>query len=158
MIKIFTVLVYNKRLMIRRIGQSKFLAVFISAFLCLNLSGSFCLAYCQVKSAETKEEHCPLAKLDAENCPMSKSTGKAASHSNAVKRNALDCCSPSINAFIAPLEKHQISFQTNAVIEKTISFTQPTAFGKTNYQSAFSYQKPLYDYRKAHLKNCVFRI
>jgi hypothetical protein len=145
--------------MFRRIVQSKFLAIFISAFLCLNLSGSLCLAYCQVKTAET--EHCPLAKPDAESCPMSKGLQKTDSTplTKIAKGHTLDCCTPAINYFAAPLEKHQFSFQIADVpAEKTFSFSPTAAFEQINFQSDFSYRKPLYDYRKARLKNCVFLI
>lgn len=145
--------------MFRRIVQSKILAVFISAFLCLNLSGSLCLAYCHFKKAEA--EHCPLAKLDAESCPMTKGLQKNVSDQAAKfsKGQAIDCCTPAINYFIAPLEKHQFSFQIADVPkEKTFSFTPTAAFEKIDFQPDFSYRKPLYDYRKARLKNCVFLI
>ena len=145
--------------MFRRIFQSKFLAIFISAFLCLNLSGSLCLAYCQIETAET--EHCPLAKLDTENCPMSKALEQPSSDllSDIAKGHALDCCTPAINYFAAPLEKYQFSFQIADVPEeKTFSFSPTAGFEQINFQSDFSYRKPLYDYRKARLKNCVFLI
>lgn len=144
--------------MFRRISKSKFLAIFISAFLCLNLSGSLCLAYCQVNTAET--EHCPLAKLDADNCPMTKVLEQTGSNSlsDIAKGHTLDCCTPAINYFAAPLEKHKLSFQIADVPEKETSFSPTAAFEQINFQPDFSYRKPLYDYRKARLKNCVFLI
>lgn len=145
--------------MFSRIGRSKFLAVFISAFLCLNLSGSLCLAYCQIEKAEI--EHCPLSKLKAENCPLTK--GKQAKElskelSDAVRGHEIDCCTPAINYFAAPLEKHRFSFQiANLPVQKT-GFLPANAFEKPSLQIDFSYQKPLYDHRHSRLKNCVFRI
>ncbi len=144
--------------MFRRITKSKFFAIFISAFLCLNLSGSFCIAYCQVEMAKT--EHCPLTKPDAESCPMTKGGQKTSSGSLAkiAKGHALDCCAPAINYFAAPLEHYQFSFQTADTPKNGTSFSLNAAFEKISYTPDFSYQKPLYDYRKARLKICVFRI
>ena len=144
--------------MFQRIVQKKFLIVFISAFLCLNLSGSFCLAYCQIKDLNTKTEHCPLAKLDAENCPMSKTAGLPDAGFKVAKGISPDCCNLAINVFAATLEKHHISFQKAETARKEISFFQPIYFERAEYSSDFSYKKPLYDRRAERLKNRVFRI
>ena len=146
--------------MIRRITQSKFLIVFISAFLCLNLSGSLCLAYCQIKDAKTEAEHCPLAKLDKENCPKTKSGNQSDSTlpENSIGGSEVECCIPAINVFVAHLEKNQFPVQTAVAESSDFSFAKPAAFEKIQYSSNFSYRKPLFDYRTARLKNCVFRI
>ena len=146
--------------MIRGTIQSRFLIVFISAFLCLNLSGSFCLAYCQIKVAKAEAEHCPLAKLDKENCPKTKSEVQTDSTppENSIGGSAIDCCLPAINVFAGTLEKNQFSTQTAATQSNKLSFVKPAAFENFQYTPEFSYQKPLFDYRTARLKNCVFRI
>ncbi len=145
--------------MIRRIIQSKFLVVFISSFLCLNLSGSLCLVYCQVKDVKAEAEHCPLMKLDKENCPSTKSENKNDSTTlkNSIGENAVDCCIPAINVFAGTLEKNQTSHHTAAAKEVS-AFAKPAVFEKVRYSSNFTYQKPLFDYQTARLKNCVFRI
>ena len=144
--------------MFRRIFQTKFTAFIISAFLCLNLSGAFCAAFCQAKSVKTEKHHCPMAKTDAESCPMSKGVSQKDSHSNAVKAQSLECCIPAINVFTAKLEKHQTTFQTALKAENKIDFSKAFVFEKSNYSPNFSYRKPLYDHRKARLRNCVFLI
>lgn len=146
--------------MIRRIIQSRILIIFISAFLCLNLSGSFCLAYCQIKVAKSETEHCPLAKLDKENCPKTKSVNSSdlTSFENSISGNEIDCCLPAINFFVATLEKNQFPTQTTVAAINDFSLAKPVAFEKVQYTPKFSYQKPLFDYRTARLKNCVFRI
>ena len=146
--------------MIRRIVQSRFLIVFISAFLCLNLSGSFCLAYCQIKVAKAETEHCPLAKLDKEHCPKTKSGVQSDSTppETSIGGSAIDCCLPAINDFVAKLEKNLFPVQTAVAPINNFSLAKPAGFEKVRYTSEFSYQKPLFDYRTARLKNCVFRI
>ena len=145
--------------MFQRIVQKKFLIIFISAFLCLNLSGSFCLAYCQIKDLNAKTEHCPLAKLDAENCPKTRIAPDLPDTDFKFAKGSLTyCCNLAINVFAATVEKHHISFQKAELSQKTFSFFQPTFFEKTTFSSDFSYKKPLHDSRIARLKNCVFRI
>lgn len=146
--------------MIRGITQSKLLIVFISAFLCLNLSGSFCLAYCQIKDVKAEAEHCPLAKLDKENCPKTKGGVRSDStlQENSIGGSAIDCCLPAINVFVGTLEKNQFPAQTTVAVINKFSLAKPAAFEKVQYTPEFSYQKPLFDYRTARLKNCVFRI
>ncbi len=150
----------QSRAMIRGAIQSRFLIVFISAFLCLNLSGSFCLAYCQIKDVKAEAGHCPLAKLDKENCPKTKSEVRSDSTppENSISGSAIDCCLPAINFFVATLEKNQFSTQTAIAATNDFSPSKPAVFEKIRYSSDFSYQTPLFDYRMARLKNCVFRI
>lgn len=148
----------QSRAMIRGIIQSRFLIVFISAFLCLNLSGSFCLAYCQIKDVKAEAEYCPLAKLDKENCPKSRNRSDLISPENSIGGDAVDCCLPAINFFAAKLEKNQFPVQTAVAETNDFSPVKPAAFEKIRYSSDFSYQTPLFDYRTARLKNCVFRI
>lgn len=146
--------------MIPRVIQSKFLIVFVSAFLCLNLSGSFCLAYCQVKTIETEREHCPLAKTNDDHCSRAKSGTQinAPSFENSIGESAVDCCLPALNFFVGKLEKNQFPVHTAIAKSEDFSFAQHESFEKIEYASNFSYQKPLLDHRAARLKNCVFRI
>ncbi len=138
--------------------QTKFTAFIISAFLCLNLSGAFCAAFCQAKSVREEKHHCPLRKMDAESCPMSKGESKKSSRSKLAKGISPECCNLAINVFAAKLEKHQTAFQTVLKSENKIEFSKSFGFEKINYSPDFNYRKPLYDYRKARLKNCVFLI
>lgn len=146
--------------MLKHIIQSKLLIVFISAFLCLNLSGSLCLVYCEIKESKADAEHCPLAKRDKENCPKTKSENQndSASPKNSIGAGAVDCCLPAINVFAAHLEKNQFPVQTAKAKNSDFSFVKLAAFEKIQNSSRFSYRKPLFDYRTARLKNCVFRI
>lgn len=144
--------------MFRRIFQTKFTAFIISAFLCLNLSGAFCVAFCQAKSVKAEKHHCPLAKTDAETCPMSKGEGKTNSRSKFANGISSECCNLAINVFAAKLEKHQTIFQTALKAENKIGFSKSFTFENFNYSTDFRYRKPLYDHRKARLKNCVFLI
>ncbi len=144
--------------MFRRIFHTKFTAFIISAFLCLNLSGAFCVAFCQAKTVSAERHRCPLAKSDSEHCPMPKSADKPELQAKVFKGNLIACCNLAINVFVAKLEKHQVSFQTGIKTARLIEFSKSFTFEKIIYLPDVSYRKPFYDYRIARLKNCVFRI
>src|SRR3982751_5126924 len=84
----------------------KLVTFFILAFLCLNVGGAVCLAYCQSGVAmQAAKDHCPLHKADAD-CHSKKDAQKS-SDQFAVEANSVTCCTLAINVFIAPLEKRQ---------------------------------------------------
>lgn len=142
----------------RRVIQSKLLIVFFAAFLCVNLSGSLSLVYCQVKADDARDEHCPFVKIDKENCPKTTSDIKRDVHliKHANGGEKIDCCFPAISFFAAPLEKNQTAFQRTANID--FSIFRPVLLEKFQYPSSYSYRSPLFGHQKSRLKNCVFRI
>lgn len=148
--------------MFRGITKSKFLIVFISAFLCLNLSGSLCLAYCQAKTSAAETEHCPIAKAKRINCPNS--TGEDVSGTVSAHHfsgDEIDCCIPPINFFAAPLEKNQTTFQTTEAAKNfaaNASFSVSAIADKRRSYPARFHLKPPLDRRVERVKNGVFRI
>lgn len=142
--------------MLLRITRSKFLLFFVSAFLCLNLSGASCLAYCQITETKAEVEHCPLAKFD-KNCPNGKSENANDSY-NVTNGTAADCCSLAINFFVAKLEKNEFSVQLAAAVDSTVSRQKRISVEIIKPSPEFFYRPPSLDFQNARLKNCVFRI
>ncbi len=144
--------------MIRNFTKTKFLTVLLTAFLCLNLSGSLCLVHCQWMDMSEDTEHCPIAKLDKENCPNSSESSEEKSKLKTKSQNISNCCDLAINPAVAKLEKQQQITQQVAESRKATYNFQPIWFEKTIHQTKFSYQKPLKDKRIIRLKICVFLI
>ena len=146
--------------MFRNFAKNRFLAIFIAAFLCLNLSGSMCLVHCQWMDMEmhAEKEHCPLAKMDKEHCPNSEESAEKLSQTNLGDENIEDCCNLAMTPTIAKLEKQQVFSQATVKSEKPLPDYRPVPLVKNSYITDFSYRKPPKDKRSARLKNCVFLI
>jgi hypothetical protein len=84
---------------------SRYIAIFVVAFLCLNLGGALCLTHCALEriSAEDEfaglSEHCKAIKL-AEKADSADSEGNTAADTNFSV-----CCSVPVALVAAPIEK-----------------------------------------------------
>ena len=138
--------------------RSKFLSVFVLAFLCLNVGAGACLAYCGgwFSAVSGEDEHCPLAKLSPENCPMNKSRSETDSFSKGVP--VMDCCALPLNFVFAPLEKNNFVFHApfaKRIIAGAPKFEIQRQFG---LNTEFSYHSPPLDSRIERIKYGVFLI
>lgn len=103
--------------------KTRFLALFVTAFVCLNGAGAACVAYCQTmdEPAETAD-HCPLKKL-AEDCDSDRPAFSA-------HDGEFDCCPMTVSFFAAPFEKHSYSFKQSAA-----AAVVPVGFIRAEYRS-----------------------
>lgn len=142
-----------------RTATIKVLAIFVLAFLCLNISGVVCLSYCASgvfaaadrPAATMLSEHCRRLKEDAE---------KNGTFAKAERTNASCCMMPTI-MFAAPLEKRS-SLTVNVLA------AVPVEPPRTVLASAFVdagkdlppavYRPPPLDRRGERILNCVIRI
>lgn len=134
----------------------KLVSLFVLAFLCLNVGGAVCLAYCQT-AIKLAAEHCPLQKAGSD-CHrnqglVSNTDDPAASASEA------RCCSLAIGIIAAPVEKKQIAAEIAAVAERPVvhSFSLPLAH-VSEAPALNNFVPPKLDSRGLRLRNCVFRI
>lgn len=137
--------------------KTRFLALFVTVFVCLNGAGAACVAYCQTMD-EPREtaDHCPLRKL-SEHCDKE---GEESGPSIAVEGGETDCCPMTVSFFAAPIEKHSYSVdQSPAAAVVNQSIFRP-AFGLAKITSAESNYRgpPPLDRRVERIKNRILRI
>lgn len=137
--------------------QTKFLSLFVVAFLCLNAGGILCLTYC-TQAVQAKAGHCPLKKQGAPHCPHSeKKTSSTENYS--FEAVSVRCCLLPVSIFAAPLENNAGVTVDTAVavnIEK-IEFT-PVFLVRSRQIPKFYYRPPPNDVRFERVRNQVFRI
>jgi hypothetical protein len=80
----------------------RFLALFVTVFVCLNGAGAACVAYCQtMDKPEQSADHCPLKKL-SKDCepdgPFFSAHG-----------GGIDCCPMTVSFIAGPIEKTSFS-------------------------------------------------
>jgi len=91
--------------------KTRFLALFVTVFVCLNGAGAACVAYCQTMDApEQTADHCPLKKL-SEHCD--KAGGESRSQASA-QSSDFDCCPMTVSFFAGPVEKNSFSVKQAA--------------------------------------------
>ena len=147
------------QVMIGLAAQSKTLtAKTLAAFLCLAVSGAYCLLCCQALSAQSPDDSCPLTKTNHCNSSENKPVKTDAPAAKGV--NAFECCGLKFNFFVAKLEKNDRSKQNAAPVAAS-DFSVMTgfkAFEKSLELSAFQYRPPNFDLRSSRVRNGVFRI
>ena len=135
----------------------KLTSIFVTAFICLNVGGAMCVAYCQSFGAPAESsEHCPLKKV-SKHCnghegddPQFPAVGSTVDP---------DCCPMTVSFFAGPVEKN--SFSTDAVTE-VVETKLPVV--SLRFKSAdvldrsFNYRGPPLDRRVDRLKHCIIRI
>ncbi len=131
----------------------RFLALFVTVFVCLNGAGAACVAYCQTMDApEESADHCPLKKLSAD-CEPDGSF--FSSHGG-----GFDCCPMTASFFAAPVEKSSFSIK-HATADLPVQYGQfVTNFHSyTPIPSAMSYRgPPPLDRRSDRLKHRLLLI
>lgn len=139
----------------------KILALFVLAFLCLNVGGFLCLSFCHqmmAASAMTLDahlsEHCRRAKKEAEE----KEQGSAK-----IGADAASCCIMPVSMFAAPVEKQSRFVDilvADATPAPTVDFYKFFALSlpRLHILEAPVYRPPPLDRRVERILNCVIRI
>lgn len=143
--------------------KSKMLAMFVLAFLCLNVGGAFCLTYCsqlilasEPAAADDSHllEHCRLAKKNAE---------EKKRDSSRIDAGEASCCMMPVSMFAAPVEK-QTRLADVIVVDSTpaadVSFYTFYApgFVASHIKNTPVYRPPPLDRRGTRILHSVFRI
>lgn len=114
----------------------RFLALFVTVFVCLNGAGAACVAYCQTMDEPAESaDHCPLKKLSNDRDPKGPffSTHDGGS----------DCCPMTVSFFAAPVEKSSFSVKHSAPVVSVKSEPFVISFRScTPLRSAISYRGP----------------
>ena len=139
----------------------KTIALFVLAFLCLNVAGALCLTYCtQIAMAAA-----PVAGDDShlsEHCRRANKEAQEKNQSLSVNANAPSCCMLPVSLFATPVEK-QTRFSEILVADATPvvnvefhGFIAPVFYNSR--ESTPVYRPPPLDHRVDRLLNCVIRI
>ena len=137
----------------------RLLALFVVAFVCLNMGGALCVAYCQsFDHSKTEADHCPLKKT-SEDChgPRSKKDDRNSFTESARK---LECCPMTVSFFGAPVEKNLYSFGQllKAAVDQP-RLSTPIELSSVRDGSISNYRgPPLIDRRVLRIKNRLLRI
>lgn len=144
--------------MMQRLTGRKTLAMFILAFLCLNVGGAFCLTYCSQIAMATPvvadahlSEHCRKAKQVAEE--RNKDTSR-------VDADEASCSMLPVALFSAPVEKRTIMsdvVMTEAAPPAVFRYSAPTVASVTTTAIPV-YRPPPLDHRVDRILHCVIRI
>ena len=132
----------------------RFLALFVTVFVCLNGAVAACVAYCQSMDAPADTaDHCPLKKLSGHCDP----DGPFFSgHSG-----DFDCCPMTVSFFAGPIEKNSVSIKQPAAAATVVSAAIfiPSFRSVTPLKSAISYRgPPPIDRRPDRIKHRVLLI
>lgn len=142
-----------------KFGQKhrKLLSLFVIAFLCLNVGGMLCLAYCATP-VKADAAHCPLKKKASEHC--NRSNNGQTSENIAFKVSSVTCCSMPVSIFAAPLEQKSDTSIEFAIVaattNETVVFVSPLV--RSRQIPKYYYRPPPNDLRFERVRNQVFRI
>ena len=140
-------------------ATTRLLAVFVVAFLCLNVGAFACLAYCEIGVAQSAS-HCPLQKAGTPHCPLSQAAARKEQNENdAVAASTMTCCMMPVGVLGVPLEAKAgtiTAVPLTAAVEKA-EFA-PVVFAAQRQISKFYYRPPPNDARMNRVRNQVFRI
>lgn len=147
--------------MLRRQASNKLMAMFVLAFLCLNVGGAFCLTYCtQIAMAASPavsddsqlSEHCRKAKKEAE---------ERDKNATRIDSDSASCCMLPVSMFAAPVEKQT---RTELVIESAelinvehFTFDAPS-ISPSHVAITSVYRPPPLDRRVERITRSVFII
>jgi len=137
--------------------RTKLAVLFVLAFLCLNVGGTVCLAYCVGGTMpKASSGHCPHHKA-AHHPHKEDSPNQAAGF--ATESNPVTCTALAINFFSAPLEKKQSPADAVLISEQPLvrPFSVPAVFVAQAPPPA-TFTPPKIDTRDLRVKNCVIRI
>ena len=138
--------------------HTRFLSLFVVAFLCLNAGGVLCLAYCATPS-KAASDHCPLKKKTSEHCNHSNNKEQA-SESVAFKANTVTCCIMPVSIFAAPLEQKAGKITEAVPVADVVNEAVfvPAILPRSRQIPKFYYRPPPNDTRFERVRNPVFRI
>ena len=143
--------------MLRNRIVTRFVALFVVAFICLNAGGAVCVAYCQTFDLKADAEH-SSTQIVSGHCD------RAANHSddsNAIAEptDDMDCC-PFTTTFVgAPVEKSSLALDATAAFPSQEPQVSPVFIvrrGRTVDRTA--YRGPPMDRRVDRLKHRIIRI
>jgi hypothetical protein len=137
-------------------AKVRLLAFFVLTFLCLNVGGALCVAYCQEFDMWASAEHCPLEK----SAHCDKPDGDAAEALAVTGHGQTpDCCPFTVSFLGAPVEKPQVSVDQPVVLPVERIVLSHTAWtGRQLSQPTPVHRGPPLDHRFDRIKNCTFRI
>ena len=138
-------------------AHTRFLSLFVVAFLCLNPGAVLCLAYCNSHTTPVGSTHCPLKKAGAD-CPHSGKSNTATDRSSFDSDSVKGCVMP-VNIIAAPLES---KVRSSAVALATVNIDKiplaTVALVRSRQLPKFYYRPPPNDGRLDRVRNQVFRI
>ncbi len=143
----------------RRSLTTKFLSLFLVAFVCLNAGGALCVAYCQssIEASHVPKDHCPLKKK-AEHCDPGQQKQDIQEIAK-VGGSQADCCPMTVSFIAAPIEKSSFSVKAPATaLIAAFESAEPVNFTRIKINIPTAYRGPPLDQRTSRLKNCVIRI
>lgn len=134
------------------------MAMFVLAFLCLNVGGVLCLTYCSQMAmaahAKTDDSHL------SDHCRRARQGAEEKNQNSSFNADEAACCMMPIALFAAPLEK-RTTFITVLVAEvpAAVEFdhSAPALVGHEELAVPV-YRPPPLDHRVDRLLNCVIRI
>ena len=141
-----------------RSNKTRFVALFVVAFICLNAGGAMCVAYCRsYMPAVDTAEHCPLKKIDS-HCNK-KSNIETPADATALAGDEIFCCSVTVGFLPAPVEK---SFRFTSLVS-TVAVERLTfkvrVISTPGFTSTFDYRgPPPLDRRVERIKHRLLRI
>lgn len=138
--------------------KTRFLSLFVFAFLCLNAGGVFCLAYCGQAVKARAANHCPLKKKGSDHCHGSKKTTQT-TDTDSLEASSVKCCLLPISLFATPLEaKYGVAIDAVTVANIETPDFAPILLVRSRQLPKFYYRPPPNDRGTDRVRNQVFRI
>lgn len=135
--------------------QSRVVAIFVLAFICLNAGGALCVAYCQTFDLAAEPEHCPLKKK-TNHCDPSEDPSNVV---DKIGSHEMDCCPMTVSFFAGPVEKPSFSIEPAVFTPvPVVRLSTPRALLKPHDTPFPAYRGPPLDRRVERLKHCIIRI
>ena len=143
--------------MLRNRIVTRFVALFVVAFICLNAGGAVCVAYCQTFDQKVDFGHSSLQKSSGHCDRAADQLGDSNEIANPT--GDMDCCPFTTSFVAAPVEKSSLAFDAvatspsqNVQVSPVFVATHPRTLIGTAYRG------PPMDRRIDRLKHCVLRI
>jgi len=131
----------------------RFLALFVTVFVCLNGAGAACVAFCRtMDKPAAAADHCPLKKLSGHCKPDGPFFSAHGSD--------VDCCPMTVSFFAGPIEKNSFSVKyASATPVVAAEVFIPRFHSLTPIRSSISYRgPPPIDRRPDRIKHRVLLI
>ena len=144
--------------MMQKPTGKKTLALFVLAFLCLNVGGALCLSYCTqlsfAKSVKADDSHL------SEHCRQAKKAAEEKNQNSSITANSAACCMLPVSLFAAPVGKlNRFSAVAGDVATTTTAFEfTPPAQTVFDTPAVPVYRPPPLDRRVERVLHCVIRI
>ena len=137
--------------------HTRFVSLFVVAFLCLNAGGALCLTYCSQKASANSAR--ADESLLSDHCRKAKKQAEKRSDNSSVTPDEAACCMLPVGMFPAPVEK---SLSYSVVLAGTVEipnfdYSAPVILDVSSKHIPV-YRPPPLDRRVERLLNCVIRI